>query len=76
MAANDDFERETKGVLGDISPNPGTQEHLTRHEPHALNDENEKEPARLPDLDKGIGGTRNYRQGTGANGGDIGNRPE
>jgi hypothetical protein len=23
-----------------------------------------------------VGGTRNYRQGTGATGGDIGNRPE
>jgi hypothetical protein len=23
-----------------------------------------------------VGGTRNYRQGTGASGGDIGNRPE
>jgi hypothetical protein len=76
MATNDDFERETKGVLGDINPNPDTHDHLTRNEPHALNDDNEKELARLPDLDKGSGGTRNYRQGTGANSGDIGNKPE
>ena len=76
MANDDDFERETKGVLGDIHPNPGTQEHLPRNGPHALDDDNEKELSRLPDLDTGIGGTRNYREGTGANGGDLGNRPE
>ena len=70
----DEVERVTKGVLGDINPNPGAQDHLPKSGPNAKEDD--VVPRRVEDLDTGIGGTRNYRQGTGATGGDVGNRPE
>lgn len=76
MTKDDDRDRETKGVLGDIDPNPGTQEHLPRTGPEALADEGPEPLSRLPEPGTGVGGKRNYREGTGATGGDIGNRPE
>jgi hypothetical protein len=85
------------GILGDINPEPGTQDHMSgsagRVDADILeNDESmeggsghgQSHHSGSRDVTEGptggvgteVGGTRNYRQGTGATGGDIGNRPE
>ena len=84
--------RIANGILGDIRPNPGTTEHLPSkpHDDETIesmeggsrHDRTEHSGSR--DVTEGVtgglgtetGGTRNYRSGTGATGGDIGNRPE
>ena len=65
-----------KGILGDIDPDPESMQGGSKH------DRTEHPGSR--DVTEGVtggtgtetGGTRNYRTGTGATGGDIGNRPE
>ena len=71
-------------ILGDINPDhalPGDEQ------PEAMSGGSKHDKTRHPgsrDVTEGttggtgteVGGTRNYRQGTGATGGDIGNRPE
>jgi hypothetical protein len=83
------------GILGDINPKPGTEEHVPSKKESGGMHENEEsmvggsrhdrtEHSGSRDITEGVtgglgtevGGTRNYRQGTGATGGDIGNRPE
>ena len=83
-----------KSILGDINPNPGTEEHVPSGG-SSFSDEDQGSMvggsqhdrtahAGSRDVTEGVtgglgtetGGTRNYRQGTGATGGDIGNRPE
>jgi hypothetical protein len=85
------------GILGDINPEPGTQDHMTGSAGRAATDNPENDQAMeggsghrqshhsgSRDVTEGVtggvgtevGGTRNYRQGTGVTGGDIGNRPE
>ena len=82
------------GILGDINPIPGTEEHVRSGKSADVRDnENEEsmdggsqhdrtEHAGSRDVTDGVtvgtevGGTRNYRQGSGAVGVDIGNRPE
>jgi hypothetical protein len=83
------------GILGDISPKPGTEEHVrSKKESGGVHEDGESmsggsqhdrtEHSGSRDITEGVtgglgtevGGTRNYRQGTGATGGDIGNRPE
>jgi hypothetical protein len=73
-----------KGILGDIRPEgpnrPDTSgrahesivgnEHDETMEGGSRHDESQRPGSR------DIGGSRNYRQGTGASGGDVGNRPE
>ncbi len=83
------------GILGDINPKPGTEEHVpgksSGSEPEqgqesmvggSQHDRTKHSGSR--DITEGVtgalgtetGGTRNYRQGTGHTGGDIGNRVE
>jgi hypothetical protein len=81
-------------ILGDINPQPGTEEHVrsggssgSDQDPESMeggsqHDRTEHSGSR--DVTEGVtggggtetGGTRNYRQGTGHTGGDLGNRPE
>jgi hypothetical protein len=81
-----------QGILGDIRPNTPTrpQERIigTEHENDesmqggSRHDESQHPGSR--DVTEGVsgglgtevGGSRNYRQGTGASGSDIGHRPE
>ena len=91
-----DLDRSTRGVLGDIDPDPKATEHRRGSNANveevgesdesmtggSRHDRTEHSGSR--DVTEGVtggtgtevGGTRNYRQGTGATGGDIGNRPE
>jgi hypothetical protein len=67
-------------ILGDIDPRPS--EHDESMVGGSRHDRSEHSGTR--DVTEGTtggtgtetGGTRNYRSGTGATGGDIGNRPE
>ncbi|HZR26763.1 MAG TPA: hypothetical protein VFA59_24425 [Vicinamibacterales bacterium] len=88
--ANDD--RVQRGILGNINPEPRAKDRITNaggmHDnPESMeggsrHDRTEHSGSR--DVTEGVtgglgtetGGTRNYRTGTGATGGDIGNRPE
>jgi hypothetical protein len=92
MAKNDEIQ---SGILGDIRPKPGTEEHV---ESGSSSGSEERNPESMSggsqhdrtqhsgsrDVTEGVtgglgpetGGTRNYRQGSGVTGGDIGNRPE
>jgi hypothetical protein len=100
MATDDkdqeELDRTTHGVLGNIDPAPSAREPMsggisnTEETGEAgesmaggsRHDRTEHSGSR--DVTEGVtggtgtevGGTRNYRQGTGATGGDIGNRPE
>jgi hypothetical protein len=81
------------GILGDISPKPGTEEHVPGKSSGSERDQesmvggsqhDRTEHSGSRDVTEGVtgglgtetGGTRNYRQGTGHTGGDIGNRVE
>ena len=91
MAKNDN-DRATNKVFGDIDPDPATRDHLpgsgSGDEPDiesmdggSQNDPDERAGNRdVTGVRGGVGtetgGTRNYRQGTGVSGGDVGNRPE
>jgi len=88
--AKDD--RIQNGILGDIKPIPDSQTHehnsaegeedVQSMEGGSRHDRTKHSGSR--DVTEGVtgglgtetGGTRNYRSGTGATGGDIGNRPE
>jgi hypothetical protein len=63
------------GILGDISPKPGTEDHVPSKSGSAGVHEDD-----MTSMDSGrngeVGGTRNFRQSSGATGSDIGNRPE
>jgi hypothetical protein len=91
--AKDD--RINSGILGDINPKPGTEEHVISKKELGGADENDEsmvggsqhdrtEHSGSRDITEGVtgglgtevGGSRNFRQGTGHTGGDIGNRPE
>jgi len=90
--ANDDNDRTVNKVFGDIDPAPGTSDHLPGASAGGEQDVKSADGGSQNDSDEvagnrevtgvrgGVGtetgGTRNYRQGTGATGGDIGNRPE
>ena len=89
-------DRIQEGILGDITPEPGTtqpkaggtpdepdrKEEIDGMEGGSRHDRSQHSGSR--DVTEGVtgglgtetGGTRNYRQGTGVTGGDIGNRPE
>ena len=84
-------DRINKGILGDIRPLPHARDHGTNlpadeqieaMEGGSKHDRTEHSGSR--DVTEGVtgglgtetGGTRNFRTGTGATGGDIGNRPE
>ncbi len=89
-------ERMQSGILGDINPKPGTEEHVESGKSAGVNEEADTESmvggsqhdrtkhSGSRDVTEGVtgglgtetGGTRNYRQGTGHTGGDIGNRVE
>ena len=81
------------GILGDINPKPGTEEHVqsgaspAEDDPESMADGSQQggsEHSGSRDVSEGVsggqatetGGTRNYRQGSGHTGGDLGNRPE
>jgi hypothetical protein len=78
------------GILGDINPKPGTEDHVrsgassgSDEDPESMSGGSQHgrtEHSGSRDVTEGVtgetGGTRNYRQGTGHTGGDIGNRPE
>lgn len=83
-----DQDRIQRGILGDINPSPssrstednrdngesmvgGSRHDGTEHS--GSRDVTERTPG---GTGTETGGTRNYRTGTGATGGDIGNRPE
>ena len=88
-------DRIQSGILGDINPKPGTEEHVESGKGSGSGERDAEsmaggsqhdrtEPSGSRDVTEGVtgglgtetGGTRNYRQGTGHTGGDIGNRPE
>jgi hypothetical protein len=68
------------GILGDINPVPSAKDHIGGSSSGAVDENDESVDSGLrrnhPEHSGEVGGTRNYRQGTGAIGGDIGNRPE
>jgi len=83
------------GILGDINPKEGTEDHVPSKKDLNRGSEDDEsmvggsqhdrtEHSGSRDITEGVtgglgtetGGTRNYRQGTGHTGGDIGNRPE
>jgi hypothetical protein len=86
--------RMQSGILGDINPKPGTEEHVegkessgSAEEPESMHGGSQHDRSQHSgsrDVTEGVtgglgtetGGTRNYRQGTGHTGGDIGNRVE
>jgi hypothetical protein len=84
--AKDD--RVQNGILGDIRPEPPDREDMRDQDQERVVGEEfddrddgvedeEPMPGGYRDEDESEGGgSRNYRQGTGASGGDIGNRPE
>ena len=90
MARNDD--RVTRGILGDIRPssmphkgdNDGTPNDPASESMIGGSQHDRTQHSGTRDVTEGttggtgteVGGTRNYRQGTGATGTDIGNRPE
>jgi hypothetical protein len=70
-------DRTTRGVLGDIDPKPSTREHMPGNAGVGDNDDSgEVTHGTTGNVGTEVGGTRNFRQGSGASGGDIGNRPE
>ena len=90
MAKSDD--RITRGILGDIRPNPGTKDRVgeslpaeedvkameggSKHDRTAHSGSRDVTEGPTGGVGTETGGTRNFRTGTGASGGDIGNRPE
>jgi hypothetical protein len=81
----DDRDRTTHGILGDIDPVPAARDHMGGDS--GVNEEDDAEQAGqrpgardVTDTTSGagteVGGTRNYRTGTGYTGVDIGKRPE
>jgi hypothetical protein len=90
--AKDDLKREGNKIFGDIEPDPATRDHIggsgTEEEDTEAMDggsqHDRSQHSGSRDVTEGVtggtgtetGGTRNFRQGTGATGGDIGNRPE
>ena len=71
MSKND---RVQSGILGDINPTEGAKDHMGG----ASGDDTEQRNEEKGTITSGteVGGTRNYHQGSGVVGGDIGNRPE
>jgi hypothetical protein len=80
--AKTDLNRTPGSILGDITPNPGTTDHLPGHSGHDRDEDAETTHSGADDVIGAggagtvTGGTRNYPQRAGATGGDIGNRPE
>jgi hypothetical protein len=90
--AQDDQKREGNKIFGDIDPDPATRDHTTgsgaeEEDNEAMDGGSQHDRTHHSgsrDVTEGVtggtgtetGGTRNFRQGTGATGGDIGNRPE
>ena len=90
VMAKDD--RIQNGILGDINPEPEARRSNESAGDDGENEESmvggsrhdRTEHSGSRDVTEGVtgglgtetGGTRNYRSGTGATGGDIGNRPE
>ncbi len=83
-----DQDRTTGGILGDINPTPSsrsTEDNRDNDESMVGGSKHDRtEHPGSRDVTEGVtgglgtetGGTRNFRTGTGATGGDIGNRPE
>ncbi len=83
-----DQDRIQRGILGDINPtpsSPSTEDNRDNEESMVGGSRHDRtEHSGSRDVTEGVtgglgtetGGTRNYRSGTGATGGDIGNRPE
>ena len=90
--AQDDLKREGNKVFGDIDPDPTTSDHIAgagaeENDAEGMDGGSQHDRTQHSgsrDVTEGVtggtgtetGGTRNFRQGTGATGGDIGNRPE
>jgi hypothetical protein len=76
----DKLDKTTRGILGDINPEPGTRDHLRGGD--GITDDENDDRAGSRDVSEGggvateTGGTRNYHHSGGATGGDLGNRPE
>jgi hypothetical protein len=75
-----DKDRVQSGILGDIRPVDTVLNDHTAHRERGADDEDIEAMEGGSQHDRTqhseTGGTRNYRTGTGATGGDIGNRPE
>jgi hypothetical protein len=78
-----DSKSATRGILGDIDPVPAARDHIEGPTGVENSDEDtdragSRDVAQRTTASAGteIGGARNYRTGTGATGGDLGNRPE
>jgi hypothetical protein len=72
-------DRIQSSILGDINPIPSAKDHVSGSSGGAginENDAGSRDLTRNGGVGTEVGGTRNYRQGTGATGGDLGNRPE
>jgi len=67
-------DRVQSGILGDINPTEEAKDHIGG----ASGDDTEHRNEEKGTITSGteVGGTRNYHQGSGVVGGDIGNRPE
>lgn len=71
-------------ILGDINPEPGLPADEQGESMRGGSQHGQSRHSGSRDVTEGttggtgteVGGTRNFRQGTGATGGDIGNRPE
>jgi len=89
--AKDDMDRIQRGILGDISPettgsskkdDPGGERSDVDESMVGGSQHDRTKHSGSRDVTEGtttgteVGGSRNYRQGSGATGTDIGNRPE
>ena len=89
--AKDDMDRIQRGILGDINPQttgdtkkdePGGDRNEVEESMVGGSQHDRTEHSGSRDVTEGtttgteVGGSRNYRQGSGATGTDIGNRPE
>jgi hypothetical protein len=59
-----------------VDPNPESMDGGSRHDRDRHSGSREVTESPSGGTGTEVGGTRNYRQGSGATGGDIGNRPE
>jgi hypothetical protein len=74
--SKDDQDSVQNGILGDINPTEAAKDHMGG--PSGSGTETEQRNEDKSSIIGGTesGGTRNYHQGGGVSGGDIGNRPE
>ena len=73
MATNE-IDPKKDGILGNINPTEAAKDHMGGSSGSDTEQRNEEKGTVT--AGSASGGTRNYRTGSGAIGGDIGNKPE